>query len=199
MDWYAPISNVQKMIMTLINMSILLIVLIFFFYNIKNLIWKICIISAVSLTIILFFLLQSKTRFIKDTKESSQSFSQIEPTTYNQPAAQNSKNTLQDVFSKIMTVFNSVFTIMNVFYFIYIFETLKDTIPDNNAVFNMVFTADNALIIHGTILFWSTISTVILSAKGWQYDDEIKRISKKKRIEYNAEFFANRVTERNRK
>ncbi|MCH5279142.1 MAG: hypothetical protein J1E60_05055 [Christensenellaceae bacterium] len=180
-DWYAPISKKQKMMMTLINISIGLLVMILSLLIIYGQLWKILIITATCVIIILYFSLHQFFR-----KKSGNHKEDPE------------KDTLLDIFSKMLTVFNSVFLLTNIAYIYYIYEKIKNVIEDNSSVIENIIANNDVLLIHGVILLWTTMSAIVITKNGWEYHREIENsFEDKKRKKHNASFFARRVTDRN--
>lgn len=201
-DWYAPISNKQKMIMTLINVSIVLLVMIFIFAIIQGILWKIVVVSGVCIIIILYFsypqlLDPIRNKLAKSKKEENTSnYLILNDNDNDNNNSNHDKNTLLDIFSRILTVFNSMFFLTNILYVLYTYENIKN---DSNSVFEAIFINNSVFPVHATILFWTTMSAIVITKKGWEYHKEVEQTSEeKKRKKYYAHFFAKRITDRNK-
>ena len=200
-EWYAPKSNKTRMIMTLLNTAILLVLLIYILYSIHNddLKIKVLIISAAFVGITLFL---SFTYIVENILKKKD-----KPNQQNSSAASNStssrKNyrqitTLREVLSTVLTFFNTAFVCLNVIYvFILVLRTGGFSVAQ--AEVQQLLTSSNVIIVHSTILFWNTILAIILTSNGWKYNDEINGTQhRKKQIKYDADYYANRITGRNK-
>lgn len=181
-DWYAPISNKIKMLMTFTNISVVLVVIVLLLCIIPTQLWKIAIISAICVIIILFLCL--KRTFKNNNATGSNSYD---------------KNLLDNI-CKLLTVFNSAFAVLNVAYMAYIYYLcgIKEIIIKNQiTTLEGIFNADSALLVHSTILFWSAISMSVVTAKSWNIKEE-NGSENNRRITCTAKFYAKRITNRNR-
>ncbi len=181
-DWYAPISNKIKMIMTFINISVVLVVIVLLLCVIPTQLWKILVVSVVCIILISF--LCFKRAFKSNNSASSNSYD---------------KNLLDNI-CKLLTVFNSAFAILNIVYMAYIYYLcgINKIIVENQITpLEGIFGADSALVVHGTILFWSAISMTVITAKSWNIKEENGSENNRKVI-CTAKFYAKRITNRNR-
>lgn len=194
-DWYAPISNKQKMIMTFINISIGLLVVILTFLIIPGQLWKIVVTSGAYIIIVLFFLFYS---YSENDKKKMGTPDNGDEDIDKDNISDNGKDTLLDIFSKILTVFNSMFLLMNIAYMLYVYDNIKSTIENNKDAIQYIFTNNDVLLVHGIILFWTTMSAIVITKNGWEYHKEINDYFEEKRQKkYTASFCARRITNRN--
>lgn len=180
-DWYAPIGNKMKMIMTFINISIVLIVMVQIFLAIPKQLWKIGVVSLICLAIIFYLCFNKKIPKSKNTST-------------------NYDNTLLDNICKLLTVFNSLFALLNICYMIYIyymFAMEKGFDITDISFLSDVFRIESALSVHGTILLWSAISTSIVTAKSWGLENN-NSIPIDPQKFCTAKYYAKRITDRNR-
>lgn len=126
-DWYAPISSKWKMTMTLINISIGLGGMMLVFLVVPGRLWKVIVTSVICIIISCFFIFQyilsSRKPEYTDMDRTAQNES-IESVQNGIEEDSNEKNTLLDVFSKILTVFNVTFLFTNIIYVLGAYEFL---------------------------------------------------------------------------
>jgi hypothetical protein len=182
-DWYAPITNRIKMIMNLINISVALVM----FVLVLIIIIKSVVLKAIFTVVIFAALLvcfwtlnrRGENNSASDTIEDS---GQLNGT---------GEDTLVDVLSKILTVFNSVFLCLNIAYVFYV----ESNLPDDKNDLQDIVEADSVLVIHATLLCCTTITTFVLTRRGWKYNDAVV-VSKRT---YSAADIAKRIVGRNKK
>ena len=181
-DWYAPISNKIKMLMTFTNISIVLVVIVLLLCVVPIRFWKIVVVSVVCI-ILIFFLCFKETVKRKNNSTSN-----------------NYDENLLDNICKLLTVFNSVFAVLNIAYMAYIYYLcgIKEIVIENQMTpLEGIFSSDSALIVHGIILFWSAISMTIITARSWNIKEENGNKNSRNVI-CTAKFYAKRITNRNR-
>jgi len=199
-DWYAPISSKQKMLMSLVNMAVGLLVITLLLLTIDGQIKKVIVVSSLCIIIILFFSANKiRNGFDRIKKVSASAPLKTMPEeikTDKEIEREEENNTLNIVFAKILTVFNTVFTLLNIAYMFYIHKNLgieAATVTD-------ILTADSTLPVHAALLFWTTISAIALTSSGWHFDDTVSSATEgKRRVSHSVKFFAKRITDRNRK
>lgn len=208
-DWYTPINSKQKMIMMLINISLLFIALAFFHSSFIVDLTKTAIVSIACLVIIIFMSRNAIREFIlrclpKHRKKAlvpsstkvgefnDESQIQEEVEVAQSQESEDGSNSLWDLFQRVLTVFNFLFEILNIGYIVFVFTRIDDP-----KTIEKVFMLDNSLPVSFTILFWTTLFGSIITSKGWNYHDKIVR--KIRKTPKPAKYFSDRVTNRNRK
>jgi len=199
-DWYAPVGNKQRMFMTLLNLSLWLMILAFFGqYLIKQ--WSITWISSVASLIVICFLAE-RTRSINPKRKYNKD-TNIDDAEVNdaQDSASDDHVELADQLRKAITVFNSVFFILNVAYIgLILFSKLpKEESPtiDDLRELQIAFEADYSLLIAYSFLFWTCLAGIIFTALGWRGTEDERMLRRKK--PKGALFYARRIVDRNRK
>lgn len=203
-DWYAPISKKQKMIMSLINLSILIFIIIIALASVNDSTVNVVVISICCVATIVYLSIDSlvskiKTAIIKPAPATSvQQNTQID--------IDDGQNTLKDIFSKVLTVFNSVFVTLNITYCVIImyckYESwdvlLSMSISELDSIETVL--SNNVLPVHITFLFWSTLAAIIMTSRGWKFSETINNLKKNKKVTvHTAKYYADRITNRNRK
>lgn len=181
-DWYSPMSNNDKMIMSTINIAILLLIVTLSFGLLVEelrLFIAICILLfAVTLCIIIYNVIRNKKA--GENKEK--------------------KKTIIEVFSKFLTIFNSIFFILSILQICILAtqgtENFSFFSPTNDML-KTVFENNNILVISFTILLWTSGIGTITSFFGWTFKEEVAPVKKKEKKDYV--FYSNRVGNRNRK
>lgn len=112
-DWYTPITNKQKMVMTIINASVLFMVIVFMYDALFIDFSKTLIISLVTLIIILFFIsppIFSKVLFLFGKKNHPlDSDTDMDKPMDSINSLAEEKSTLKEYLQKFITVFNCTF------------------------------------------------------------------------------------------
>lgn len=204
-DWYSPVNNKQKMIMTIINISLMFFEMVFLYAFLLEDIRKTIMVSVVFLFIVTFMGRKAVVDLIKKVGNhfGRIQVSEVEALTdyevetivgmedgFNSDNTEEDeeKNSLWDLFQRFLTVFNTLFGLLNIGYVFYIASNMTDGSVYDNVI------KDNSVSVSFTILFWSTFCTSIITSKGWNYYDIAH---KKKRVTpQGAKYFSNRITNR---
>jgi len=192
-DWYSPITNKQKMIMTIINVFVLFLVIAFMHEAIFVDIKKSAIISLVTLLMIIFFASASiskklssfirKIRSIKSTAKKS-----LDEYGEEKDGIEDFK--IKEHIQKLLTVFNCTFFLLNV---IYIFVVTK---IQNVSSYRLVIKEHSQIVAFVTV-FWLALAGAIITSKEWNYS-EVANFAKSKKVNKDANYFIKKIISRNR-
>lgn len=179
-DWYSPITNNVKMLMSIINTVILLFIFTLFFEYLLNdikLFATICIVLTV-ITVCVFIYNRMKT-----TNNSTQ----------------DRKKTVIELFAKFLTVFNSFYFLQSTIQICILASRIGKTNMFSSAemVFALAFNDNNILIVSFTLLLWTSIIGTVTSFYGWTYKDSVDTINTSSKIDHV--YYSKRVSNRNRK
>ena len=181
-DWYFPISNNDKMIMSTVNIAIILLIVTLSFGLLieeLKLFVAICILLFVITASILIY------NFIENRKREKST---------------EKKKTIIEVFSKFLTIFNSIFFFLSILQ-ICILATQGEKkfsfFSPTNDMLRTVFEKNNIFVISFTILLWTSGIGAITSFIGWTFKEEVAPVKKREKKDYV--FYSNRVGNRNRK
>lgn len=110
-------------------------------------------------------------------------------------------NTLKDIFSKVLTVFNSVFITLNITYCVIIMRyKYKTWYALLDVSISELDSIETVLPVHITFLFWSTLAAIIMTSRSWKFSETINNLKKNKKVTvHTSKYYADRITNRNRK
>lgn len=184
-DWYNPISNDEKMIESIINISIILVLLSTLSkYLVSNLKLFIILIGIIVFVTIVFVILNIS----KNKKGLNQSDSNEE------------KMTLKDLLTRFITVFNVLYLLLSILH-IYILAKYSSNsfnlFGDLDTTIRPIFKSNSTIVVAFTILIWTSIVGAATSLYGWTFSNEVDKLNRQEKV--NHEFFVKRVMSRNKK
>lgn len=182
-DWYSPISNNEKMVESIINISIILIIL--------TTIFKYMILDLKLFLLLLVIIISITSVFAVFSKINKK---------HNKGATNDNEKTLRDLLTRFVTVYNVLYLVFSIIHLSIMakkdienfdfFASLEDTLE-------IIFESNSTLVVSFTILTWTSIIGTIISLLGWTFSNNVDKIEIKEKVNYN--FFVNRVMGRNKK
>lgn len=195
-EWYSPISNSEKMIESIINISILLVLLTTVSkYLIENLILFLILLGLIFIITIVVIALN---KFNKKNDNSSFDNQLVPQKESSKPNFQT--KTLRDLLTRFITVFNSVCFILSIIHICFIAKYGNksfDFFGDLDTTIKPIFEKNSTLIVSFTILIWTSLIGAIISLLGWTFSNKAIISNKKHKVNYS--FFEERVMSRNKK
>lgn len=192
-DWYSPISNNEKMIESIINISIILIILTTVSkYLLTNLVFfLILLVLIVTITTIVLIL-----NHLNNKKNESDNKSNTESTNN----SNEQKKTLRDLLTRFVTVFNVLYFLFSILHMWILSEhngKKFDFFDDLDIISKSIFKDNSTLIFSFTILIWTSIIGAAISLIGWAFSNKVDELGKQEKVNYH--FFVDRVMSRNKK
>lgn len=191
-DWYSPITNKQKMIMTIINVFVFFLVVVFmheaFFVDMK----KSMMISLVVLLIIILFagasIFKETISFLKNIRFSRITMGKCQEKKQDDVESNDFK--IKEHIQKLLTVFNCTFFLLNV---IIVFVVTK---TQDVSSYRLVI-IEHSQIVAFVTLFWLTLVGVVITSKDWSYGD-VAKVTKDKKVKRDANYYIKKIVSRNR-
>lgn len=153
-DWYSPISNSEKMIESIINISILLVILTTVSkYLIENLVLfliLLVLIFIITIVVIAF------NKFNKNNQNNSFNNQVVFQKGTSETSSQT--KTLRDLLTRFITVFNSFCFILSIIHICFIAKYGNksfDFFGDLDTTIKPIFEKNSTLIVSFTILIWT--------------------------------------------
>ncbi len=198
-DWYAPITKKHKMIMTLINASVLFMIIVFMYEALFADLKKTALISFAILSIILSVIrpsIISKIQCYFDKYHERQTLRRKDDAVMDDKGpddnAPDTKNTLKAFIQKYLTVFNLTYFLLNIFYIVYILRT-----EESITAYSSVVEGKETQVVSVTVLFWMSLVGVIITLMDWNYTDVVNRPDEK-RIKRDNNYYTRKIMNRNR-
>ena len=195
-DWYSPISNNEKMVESIINISIVLVILTTISkYLLSNLMYFFLLFGLIIIITSIVLLFNHLNNFEKRNGKKNN-----EKKDNSKKKSNEQKKTLRDLFTRFITVYNVLYFIFSITHIWIISEHSSEKFDffDNlNKVLEFVFETNNTLVFSFTILIWTSLIGAIMSLIGWAFSNKVDELDKKEKVNYS--FFVDRVMSRNKK
>ena len=181
-EWW-PTGKKQKMILTLLNCSVLVLVVVFLNEALLYDLAQTAIISGIVLIVLAILALPTIVARMSERSRRKKAGEELVL-----PAKCEECDPLKEYLQRILTAFNGTFFVLQVGY-IAVEEIFFST--------NCPETVENFQIVSFTVLFWSALVGMVLTALDWKYSDLLPGSAEKKQKE-EADYFTRKIGRRNR-